>query len=203
MLRARSALKEWLELRARLREERQFHLDHAAADFRSQGLSPRHARKQARARFGSRRNVRLALRELGGDLRGLAHLMRAYRVPGSPWIQPIALLSAVVLILLLSPRAKGHSGGGIVGTPLQSGDRQAVFFSTQGRNPDYTGITPSDLEALRSLTTVTAVERCGTLYARARAARWRLFSRGPIRSPRQNRQPPAVGCPDVGSIPTS
>ena len=54
-------------------------------------MSKRAALRKARTRFGS--GSKAALRELGGDLRGLVNLVRAHRVLASPWPQPIALLA--------------------------------------------------------------------------------------------------------------
>jgi hypothetical protein len=165
MRRALSAFREWLELRARLREEHRFHLDQAAADLRSLGFSPWAAKKKARVRFGSRRNLRIALRELGGDLPGLAHLLQAHRVISSPWLQPFVLLGTVVLILQMSPSPRGVLEG--VAGKSSSEDRGVVFLSAHGHYP--WGITTSEFEDLRSMATVTQVEPYRGLYARARA----------------------------------
>jgi hypothetical protein len=170
MLRAISALREWLELRARLREEHQFHLDQAAADFRDLGLSRREARRSARARFGGRRNLTIALRELGGDLPGLGRLLHAHRVLASAWLQPAVLLTATALIFGLSPSPREVVEGVIVRI-RNVDDPGAVSLSVQGRSPwSGGGITPSEFAALRSMTTVTDVGRYRGLYARARAA---------------------------------
>jgi len=169
MLRVLRALEEWFELRARLREERQFHLEQAAADFRSFGLSPRAAKRKARVRFGSRRNLRSGLSELGGDLPGLAHLLHDHRVLASAWLQPAVLLAAMALVLVLSPEPRAVLEG-VAGTSFKSENREAVFLSSQGPGPKYAGITTSDFDTLQSLATVTGVERYRTLYARARAA---------------------------------
>jgi hypothetical protein len=97
----RSALREWLALRARLRDERRFHFEQAAADLCELGLTPREAKHQARARLGSRRHLRLARREIGGDFAGLVRLLQAHDVAPSLWWLP-ALLQAAVLIFLLN-----------------------------------------------------------------------------------------------------
>jgi hypothetical protein len=119
MPRALSALREWLELRARVHEERRFHLDQATADFLSFGLSRRAAKRKARSRFGSWRSGRIALREIGGDSAGLAHLIRAHRVSASVWFQPSLLLTSIVLTLLLSP-APGVILGNMIGKSMAS-----------------------------------------------------------------------------------
>lgn len=101
MYRAIDALREWMQLRARLRDEHQFHLDRAA-DFRALGLSSRAANQTARGRFGSDQNLRLGLRELGGDWAGLIRLFVAHRVHASPWFQPTVLVVAILLSYLRS-----------------------------------------------------------------------------------------------------
>lgn len=165
MPRALSALQEWLELRARVREERRFHLDQATADFLSRGLSRRAARRTARSRFGARRSGRIALREIGGDGAGLAHLFRAHRVPASVWFQPVVLLTAIVLLFIFSP-APRELVEGLIGRTLKAEDRGAVAIRP---GPWSGGITPEEFAALRSMTTVTEVEWNRTRYVRARA----------------------------------
>jgi hypothetical protein len=169
MRRTFSAFEEWLQLRARPREERRFHLDRAAAEFRSLGLSPRAANRKARVRFGSSRNMRIARREIGADLPGLARLFRANRVAASVWLQPAVLLAAVVLILVLSPAPRAVLEG-VIGKPLAAKDRRAVVLTARTLNPSYEGISSSDFEALRSTSTLTGVERYQTLDVRAQAA---------------------------------
>jgi hypothetical protein len=166
MLRAVSALQEWLQLRVRVREERRFHLDRAAADFRGAGLSPRAAKRKARERFGSRRNVRVALRELGGDAPGLVRLLRAHRVLASAWLQPMVLLAIVIWLVLMSPAPRGVLQA-VIGKAPKWEDRGVEFLSAQGRFP--WGLAPSEFDALPSMTTVTQVERYRERYARARA----------------------------------
>ncbi len=172
MLRILSALKEWLELRARLREECEFHLDRAAADFRGLGFAPALARQKARTRFGGRRNLRLALRELGGDWRGLAHLLRAHRVMASAWFTPVVLFNVIAAIMFLCPAPRDVVEG-LIGRPLKSEtaleNSSAVFLSSQGSSLRYAGITPPEFDALRAMSSVTGMERYGELYARARA----------------------------------
>jgi hypothetical protein len=166
MLRLRSALQEWLQLRARVREEHRFHLDRSAADFRCVGFSPRAAKHKARVRFGSRRNLRIARRELGGDLPGLAHLLRVHRVLASAWLQPIVLLATIVLILLVSPEPRGVLDA-VLGKSPKREDRGVEFLSAHGRYP--WGLAPSEFDALQSMATVTEVEPYRGRYARARA----------------------------------
>ena len=165
MLRALSALREWLHLRARVREERQFHLDCAAADFRGLGLSPRAAKKAARRRFGSRRHRRVALAEIGADLKGLVPMLRAHRVLASAWLQPVALVLAIGLLFVVSP-APREMLEGLLGQTLRPEDRGVVSLAA---TPGSGGITQSEFEALRSMTTVTGVEWYRTHNVRARA----------------------------------
>jgi hypothetical protein len=165
MLRVLSAVREWLQLRARVHEERQFHLDRAAADFRSLGLSHRAAKKAARRRFGHRRNRRIALTEIGGDLQGLVAMLRAHRVLASAWLQPVALLSAISLLFVLSP-APREMLEGLLGQTLEAADRGVVSLAAV---PGSGGITLSEFKSLRSMTTVTGVEWYRTNNVRARA----------------------------------
>jgi hypothetical protein len=166
MLRAMNALQEWLQLRARVREERRFHLDRAAADFRDAGLSPRAAKHKARVRFGGGQNLRIALRELGGDVPGLVRLLRAHRVPASVWLQPLVLLAIVIWLVLASPAPRGVLQA-VSGNAPKWEDRGVEFLSAHGVFP--WGLAPSEFDALPSMTTVTEVERYRVRYARARA----------------------------------
>ena len=170
MRRIAGALREWLQLRARLNEERRFHLENAAAEFCSAGMSPRAAMRKARSRFGGRRHLRNAHRELGGNLRGLADLLHAYRVPASAWLQPALLLAAVVLVLLVSPAPRALIEG-VIGTPLAAKDRTAVVLMAGGWTPAERVITAADFETLRALQTISGAERYGTNYVRGRATR--------------------------------
>ena len=119
MYRAIDALREWMQLRARLRDEYQFHLDRSAADFRALGLSSRAANRAARGRFGSHRNLKLGLRELGGDWPGLIRLFLAHRVQASPWFQPTVLVVAILLIFIVSPAPRAIIES-VVGQPLSA-----------------------------------------------------------------------------------
>ncbi len=166
---ASGAVKEWLERRARVCGERRFHLESAAAEYRALGLSPRESRRKARVRFGSRKRFRDALRELGGDVRGLADLLRAYRVGASAWVQPGSLLVAMVLMLLLSPAPRALLEG-IIGTPLRSEVRDQVFMAAEGGTSAERAIADRDFERLRALATLSGVERYQRVYARGRAA---------------------------------
>jgi hypothetical protein len=112
-----AAVREWLQLRLRVREERRFHLDSAAADLRALGLSSRAARREARSRFGSRRNLKLALRELGADAPGFIFLLRAHRVTASLWLQPAILLAVIGLVFSVSPSPREIVKGVIGRTP--------------------------------------------------------------------------------------
>jgi hypothetical protein len=163
-----AAVQEWLQLRARVREERRFHLDSAAADLRALGLPARAARHEARSRFGGRGNLKLALRELGGDAPGFIFLLRAHRVPASLWLQPAILLAVIGLIFSVSPSPR-EIVRGVIGQPPPSVDLGVEFVSAYGHFP--WGITPAEFEALRSMTTVTNLERYQGVYARGRRAR--------------------------------
>jgi hypothetical protein len=168
MRRLFAAVQEWLQLRARVREERQFHLDSAAAELRALGLSSRVAKREAQSRFGSWRNLKLARRELGADAPGFIFLLRAHRVTASLWLQPAALLALIALILALSPSPR-EIVNGVIGHPPPSVDLGVQFVSAHGPFP--WGITPAEFEALRSMTTVTNLEPYRGLYARGQPAR--------------------------------
>jgi hypothetical protein len=175
MCRALDALREWMQLRARLRDEHQFHLDRASAEFRALGLSSRAANRAARDRFGSRQNLKLALRELGGDWAGLIRLALAHRVDASPLFQPAVLIIASMLVILVSPAPRAAIEG-IVGRPLAAVDRGELFISEQARNLSYVGITNADFESLPSLDGMTSVERYLSIHARARVAKGVTFT---------------------------
>jgi hypothetical protein len=201
MLRALRALQEWLALRARLREEHQFHLERAAADFRSLGLARRAAKRKARRRFGGRRNLRIALSELGGDLPGLAELLRVHRAFASAWLQPTVLLAVTVLVVALSPAPIAVLEG-VIGRPLTSEDRGAVLLSTRTLNPTSMGITPAEFEALRSIPALTGVERYQTIDARAHAAHGATLAaiQSEVRAKTGNRRFWAAPLPDRADI---
>jgi len=168
MYRAIDAVREWTQLRARLRDEHQFHLDRATADFRALGLSSSAANRAARGRFGSRENLKLALGELGGDWAGLIRMFLAHRVHASPWFQPTLLVTAILLTLLLSPTPRAVLEG-VAGRPLAAADRGAVFISDQARNLTYVGITKADFESIQSLASLTKLERYQSIHALAQA----------------------------------
>ena len=170
MRRASGAVREWLERRARLYGERRFHLEHAAADFRALGLSPREANRNARVRLGNRKHFKAALRQLGGDVRGLGDLLRAYRVGASPWLQPALLLAAIVLMLFLSPSPRALVEG-VIGTPLGSEEREQVFLAAEGGTALERAISERDFDRLRTLATLNGVERYEGIYARGHAVR--------------------------------
>jgi hypothetical protein len=170
MRRVAEALREWLQLRRRLHDERRFHIENAAAEYRWLGMSPRAAIRRARSRFGGRRHAKTALRELGGDFAGLAHLFRAYRVPASAWLQPLLLLAAVGLILALSPAPRAIIEG-VIGSPLAAQDRQTVVVAVAGWDPSERIIAAADFETMRTLHNLRAVERYKAIYVRGQAAR--------------------------------
>jgi len=168
MRRVINALREWMQLRVRLRDERQFHRDRATADLRALGLSARAAKRRAHGRLGSRQHRILALRELGGDWAGLIRLFLAHRVHASPSFQPMALIAGSLLILLLSPAPRLILES-VAGQPLAAEDRGAVFISNQARNLTYVGITKADFESIQSLHGLTKLERYQSIHARAQA----------------------------------
>jgi hypothetical protein len=170
MPRVIDALREWLRIRSRVREEQQFHLELAAADFRALGLTPNPAKRAARSRFGYHRNVRLARRELGGDLPGLISILAANGVTASPWFQPNALLAAAFLILLLSPAPRSVIEG-VAGRPLVAADRNAVFISVQQPNLSFVGISGSDFATISSLPSITGLQRYRAIHSRAQIAK--------------------------------
>lgn len=165
MRRALAAWREWMELRTRVREEYRFHLDRAAEELECFGLSPRDARRRARARLGRGRNYRDAMKEIGGGSAGLLALMRAHRVMSSVWLQPISLLSVIALMMLLSP-APRLLVESVIGTPVGSADVQTVYLSVPQPWPLFTGITEREFEKLQSLETLGPVERYRGVYAR-------------------------------------
>ncbi len=172
MKRAMEALREWLALRARVREEHDFHMDQAAAEYQAMGLSRRASYRAARRRFGGRCNIKSALREIGGDLAGLIHLLVAHRVPAWPGF-PFAVLAAMgALLLLLSPSAKMLLED-VAGTPFAARDRETIFLSTQARNLSFAGLTPADFGTLRRIADLTDVEPYLGIHARARVAHGR------------------------------
>jgi hypothetical protein len=171
MRRAFSALREWGELRKRLREERQFHLYCAREEFRSLGMSPKSAKQEARLRFGGRQHTRVALRELGGDWVGLVELLRAHRIAASAWLQPATLLLAIVAVFAFSP-SPGDVLERVIVHVHNVENPGAVLFSVPGRSAwRERGIAPSEFQALRTMSTVTYVERYRGLNAWARATR--------------------------------
>ena len=165
------ALREWLQLRSRLREERRFHLDRAVAELRTAGMSSIAAHRRARSRFGGRKNLTAARCELGCDLAGLAYLFRAHRAFASPCLQPAILLCLVALIFVISPTPREILDGVIVRI-ANIEDPGAVVLSVAGRSPWHGGaITPAEFTALRSMSTITEVGAYRGSYARARAIR--------------------------------
>jgi hypothetical protein len=125
-------------------------------------MTRRTAKRAAQDRFGTRRNSRIALRELGGDLMGLAHLLNAHRVQASVWFQPAALLAAMAVILLVSPSPRailegiGRDRSAIVMGPAKSawlvlGFCAAFQLRRFRRWPLCYGVLSGSLHALVSL----------------------------------------------------
>ena len=169
MRRVLEALREWCGLRVRVREELAFHLDQAAAKYQGLGLGPLEAHRAARGRC-SRRHVRTALHEVGGDLTGLLRLMAIHRVTAWPGFQVALLLAAGIILLMLSPSAR-TLGEAVAGRPFSASDRKTIFISKQARNLTYVGLTPADFEALGSISDLTGVERHLGIHARAHVVR--------------------------------
>lgn len=169
MHRISGAVREWLERRARFYGERRFHLEQAAAELRGMGSSSRKANRKARVRLGGRRHSRAALGEIGGDLRGLASLFRAYRVGAPAELQPALLAAGIVLILFLSPSPRALLEG-LIGTPLRSEEREQVFLAAEGGTASERAISERDFDKLRTLASLSGVERYQRIYARGRAA---------------------------------
>ena len=163
------ALKEWLELRARMKEERQFHLDRAAADLRGLGLTPREAERMARIRFGNRRHSQAGLRELGGDLRGLIHLFHAHRVVTSIWLMPAVLFAAVAILFAVRPSPREMMEG-LLGQTLDSADHSTVSLEVYGAGPASPGITETEFEEIQSMKIVAHAARFGPHEIRAHVA---------------------------------
>ena len=114
--------------------------------------------------------MKAALRELGGDFAGLIDLLRAHRVPASPWLQPVLLLAAAALILLTSPAPRTLIEG-VIGTALSSADRRAVILAASGWTPAERVITAAEFETIRTLPILSRVERYRPNLIRARAER--------------------------------
>lgn len=163
--RVTAALREWLEVRRRVREEFRFHLDRAAQDLRELGLTARTARRKVRARMGGRRYRGVALRELGGDAKGLIQLLRAHRVGASLLMQPLALALAGALFLAASPAPRDILTS-LARTPAVPGDQEVVFLSAHGPYP--WGLSSGELDALASMRSVSALKPYRRLYARGR-----------------------------------
>ena len=169
MRRMLEPLREWLQLRSRLRAECRFHLDRAAAELQDAGMSRSDAKRKARARFGGRKSLTAARRELGCDLTGLAHLIRAHRVLASPWLQPAILLCLIALVFGVSP-ARREILDGVVVRIVDIEDPGAVVLSVEGRSPWHGGaITPTEFAELRTMATITDVGAYRGRLARARA----------------------------------
>jgi len=109
-----SALREWLEVRARVREEREFHIERAVEDLRAAGVPAREAKRRARARFGGRGSSRLALRVLGGDTAGLVRTAEAHRVLASAWLRPAMSIAVIAMVFAVSPARREIVDGMIV-----------------------------------------------------------------------------------------
>lgn len=163
MRRLASAWREWRQIRTRVDEERAFHLHRAAEDLQALGLSVRDARATARRRFGQSRSA--ALRELGGDARGLLQLLKDHQVTASALTQPACLLAVVAVLLLLSPDSR-LAIESIAGMPLSAQDRASVFISSQAKNLRYQGISENDFAQLRRA--LRQVERYQSIHARAK-----------------------------------
>jgi hypothetical protein len=159
---------EWLQRRARLRDERRFHLDCAAAELRDRGFTAREARRAARRRYG-RQSFRAAARELGCDFAGLVDLIRRHRMPASPWLQPVALASVIIFIFLVSPQPRELANSVFIRVQ-RAGMPGAILTVDIGSRWFGGDITGRDFEALQSMTALTRVERYHGSYAWGQAA---------------------------------
>lgn len=155
MRRLLHAIREWRQLRARLREERQFHLDCAAAELRD-------------CRYG-RQSLGAAARELGCDFAGLVDSIRTHRVLAFPWLQPAALFSLIAFVFLVSPQPRELANGVFVRVH-KTGTPSAILTVDIGSRWFGGDITGRDFAALQSMTTLTRVERYHGSYAWGQAA---------------------------------
>jgi hypothetical protein len=162
MSRLRDAVREWLELRRRVREEREFHFERIVEDLIALGASRREARRNARRRLGGRRNLRLGLREIGGNVWGLVRLLRANRALASAWLQPGVLTILCIFILLAGGTRMFRARGPEV---VQGG---VLFLADHGPYPR--AVSDADFDALQGMHTVIRVERERNILARAEAA---------------------------------
>jgi len=169
MPRVLRALREWLELRARLRDERRFHLDQAVADFRALGLSRYEATRRAHARLGSKRHLKRALHEIGGDWGGLIHLIHAHRVLASVWLQPAVLVASIAAMLVLSPAPRVIVES-ILDRPLTARAGQTLFLVIQVPWPYSPAISAQEFEALHRIPALHRISRFGAVYARGDVA---------------------------------
>ncbi len=159
---------EWLQCRARLRDERRFHIDCAAAELRDLGLSAREANRAARRRYG-RQSFRAAARELGCDFASLIDSIRTDRAFASPWLQPAALFTLVALVFLLSPQP--HDLANSVFVRIHKTGMPAAILTVDIGSKWFGGdIAGQDFLALQSMTTLTRVDRYHGSYAWGEAA---------------------------------
>jgi hypothetical protein len=123
----RAAIAAWRGRRRRFAEEWAFHRDAAIADFEALGYSRRRAKKMARWRMGARfRHRRVALAEIGGDLRGLWRLLPTRPLIRSAFFVPGTLALGLALALLLNPfrgMAMRSIGAILFGNDLPAADR--------------------------------------------------------------------------------
>jgi len=155
MRRLLNAIREWRQLRARLRDERRFHLDCAAAELRD-------------CRYG-RQSLGAAARELGCDFAGLVDSIRTQRVLAFPWLQPAALFSLIALVFLLSPQPRELANSVFV-RAHRAGTPSAILTVDIGSRWFGGDITGQDFAALQSMTTLTRVERYRGSYAWGQSA---------------------------------
>ena len=94
----------WRARRKRFADEWSFHCEMAARELQCFGLTYREARREASRRLGSQATYRReALRQIGGDARGLLSLLPIARVGRSPWLMPLILALFTTLALGLDP----------------------------------------------------------------------------------------------------
>jgi hypothetical protein len=192
MRRLFNVLREWLQLRSRVRGEYRYHLDCAIADLRSLGVSPRAAKRAAKNRLGRARHRRRALREIGGNAAALPHLFHVHRVTAEPWWHPALLVAFAIGILLASPSPLLLIES-LIGMPITRESATTVFVSAPAPWPVFTGLSPREFEALRAMPELSGVERYRNIYARA-------VSRGPAPSVIESKARVLTGNPALGVV---
>jgi hypothetical protein len=98
------AVAMWWNRRRRFAEEWAFHEDIARRELQGLGMSRAEARQHSAGRLGRRSlHRRAALREIGGDLRGLAQILPLRRTLRSPYLAPVVMALTTSLLLACNP----------------------------------------------------------------------------------------------------